>query len=875
MSRRFRGVRWLALVALVAGVVAVPSALADDPQGQAESLGSGLWFVELNGQPTAEGGSLSAVKAEKAAFRAEAKKAGVSFKERYAFDKLWNGLSIQTPASADKLSGLASVKAVYPVLTASIPPTESASPDLATALAMTGADIAQSELGFDGTGIKVAVMDTGIDLDHPDLGGDGVPGGNGPNTRVVAQYDFVGDAFNANPADPAYSPTPVPDPFADDCNSHGTHVSGIVGADGAVTGVAPGVTFGAYRVFGCAGSTTTDIMIAAMERALDDDMDVLNMSIGSAFNTWPQYPTAAASDTLVNAGVSVVASIGNSGANGLYSAGAPGVGNKVIGTASFDNTHTNVNAATVTPAGLTVGYINMTGTPPPPPAPFEGSQLLVKPTGSILGCAAADWTGSGVAGNLAIVQRGTCSFAIKAQTAQAADAAGVVIFNNAAGSLSGTLGAGSGVTIPTVGITLADGNAIVAAMAGDPQTWTWTSGVVSIPNPTGGLISSFSSYGLGAELALKPDIGAPGGFIRSTFPIELGSYSTISGTSMASPHVAGAVALLLEAHPNTSQQAIRSILQNSADPKVWGGNPGLGFLDNVHRQGAGMLDIDDAILATTSIEPGKLSLGESAGGTSVNTLTLKNVGGSAVTYDLSHAPALATGPNTFTPAFFNAPATVAFSSAGAPVSSIVVPAGGQATVDATITPNAGLADKSMYGGYLVFTPQGDGQTYRVPFAGFKGDYQSIQVLTPTANGFPWLSRLTACSLHWPPDLNCYVGGNYSKVPTASAVFTMADTFNVPHVLVHMDHQARRLRVDLIRVSDAKNMGRAIFDEYLARNSTATGFFALPWDGNVTKGNSTSAAADGTYRFELTLTKALGDASTAETWTSPNFTVDRP
>ena len=82
MSKRFRGVRWLALVALVAGVVAVPSALADDPQGQAESLGSGLWFVQMNGQPTAAGGNESAAKAEKAAFRAEAKKAGVSFTER-------------------------------------------------------------------------------------------------------------------------------------------------------------------------------------------------------------------------------------------------------------------------------------------------------------------------------------------------------------------------------------------------------------------------------------------------------------------------------------------------------------------------------------------------------------------------------------------------------------------------------------------------------------------------------------------------------------------------------------------------------------------------------------------------------------------------
>ncbi len=79
-------------------------------------------------------------------------------------------------------------------------------------------------------------------------------------------------------------------------------------------------------------------MIAAMEMALDDGMDVVNMSIGAAFWGWPQYPTAAASDRLVNAGVVVVASIGNSGTSGTFAAGAPGVGKKVIGVASFDNT---------------------------------------------------------------------------------------------------------------------------------------------------------------------------------------------------------------------------------------------------------------------------------------------------------------------------------------------------------------------------------------------------------------------------------------------------------------------------------------------------------------------------------------------------------
>ena len=130
-----------------------------------------------------------------------------------------------------------------------------------------------------------------------------------------------------------------------DAGSHGTHVAGIVGASGTapsgVRGVAPGVTFGAYRVFGCDGSTDTDIMLAAMERALADGMDVINMSIGSSYQ-WPQYPTAVAASRLVKKGVVVVASIGNSGGTTLngWSAGAPGTGANVIGVASFDNTHT-------------------------------------------------------------------------------------------------------------------------------------------------------------------------------------------------------------------------------------------------------------------------------------------------------------------------------------------------------------------------------------------------------------------------------------------------------------------------------------------------------------------------------------------------------
>ena len=126
------------------------------------------------------------------------------------------------------------------------------------------------------------------------------------------------------------------------------------------------------------------------------------------------------------------------------------------------------------------------------------------------------------------------------------------------------------------------------------------------------------------DLALKPDIGAPGGFIRSTFPLALGGYANLSGTSMSSPHVAGGAALYLEAHPKTHAWDMRDLLQNSAVPKNWFGNPGLGLLDSTYRQGAGMLRIDTAITATAHAKPGKLSLGESQNGPVAQSITLTN-----------------------------------------------------------------------------------------------------------------------------------------------------------------------------------------------------------------------------------------------------------
>jgi subtilisin family serine protease len=437
-----------------------------------------LWFVELSTPPTAAGGNRNTVRAQKASFRAAAQAAGISFTERYAFDTLFNGVSIAVdPARLAAVARLPQVSGIYPVLPFSLPepmqPGEM--PELATALAMTGADIARSELGLTGAGVKVGIIDSGIDYDHPDLGGC-----FGPGCRVAAGHDFVGDAYTGGN-------TPVPDADPDDCSApfasppaplpvagHGTHVSGIVGANGTLKGVAPGVTFGAYRVFGCNGATQADILIAALERALADGMHVVNMSIGAALQ-WPQYPTSVASTRLVGAGVTVVAAAGNDGAIGLYGSAAPAVGEKVISVASFNNTHSNLPHFTISPDDRVVTYSNANGAPHPP---VSGTFPLARTgdTESVADACNTQLPLPDLSDKIALVRRGTCPFTEKVANAHAAGALAVVIYNNVAGGITPSLSPPA--TIPVVGIAAADGVLINSRLDSGPVDLMWQAGLI-------------------------------------------------------------------------------------------------------------------------------------------------------------------------------------------------------------------------------------------------------------------------------------------------------------------------------------------------------------------------------------------------------------
>ncbi|MDQ2969380.1 MAG: Fn3-like domain-containing protein [Actinomycetota bacterium] len=268
-----------------------------------------------------------------------------------------------------------------------------------------------------------------------------------------------------------------------------------------------------------------------------------------------------------------------------------------------------------------------------------------------------------------------------------------------------------------------------------------------------------------------------------------------------------------------------------------------------------MLDVVGAIQATATALPGKLSLGEGQGGVPITRrISIQNDGRTSVTYALSHAPALSTGPNTFAPTIVTGFADVAFSSA-----EVTVPAGRSRSVDVTVTPNAALDDLSIYGGYIVLTPVGGGAKLRVPYVGLKGDYQSIQVLTHPF-GLPWLT-----------DAN--VGG-----PLAEATFTLADG-DLPYIVFHLHHQAQRLTVDVVTDS-GETLGRAIDLKYLPRNSSASGAFVLTWDGTYVSGNGKRprSAPDGRYKLRMQVEKPLAERDNpahVETWLSPSFTIARP
>ena len=538
----------------------------------------------------------------------------------------YNGIKVRI--ARDKLAQLATLPGVLAVRTVTI-----AKPDNIHGVPLIGAPGVWQSLGLHGENVKIAIIDTGIDYTHANFGGPGTaaaynaahanetapanPAYFGPSApRVKGGTDLVGDSYNADPNSASYQPIPHPDPNPLDCNGHGSHVAGTAAGSGVTSagnmytgpynattisgnawnvgpGVAPKADIYSIRVFGCSGST--DVVVDAIEWAVDHDMDVINMSLGSDFGT-SDTPDAEASSNAVKSGVVVVTSAGNAGPS-PYIVGSPSTADGAISVAAIDPLQTvaGLRVQTTPPTGtpLNLQAINANGSTLG--LPLTNRPLIVlrdNPATTTdlpgyigsgnesLGCSPSAFTAAGVVpgGNqIAVVKRGTCARVAKAIFGQQAGAAAVLMTNNAAGlpPFEGNItsnpdtGIPYVVTIPFGGIA---GNQATATtdsgkLQASPAGTTATLSVQDFTNPGFETFASFSSGGpRSGDSGLKPDLSAPGVSIMSTASGTGNLGEILSGTSMASPHVAGSAALTVQAHPTWKADDVRAALVNTGLP---------------------------------------------------------------------------------------------------------------------------------------------------------------------------------------------------------------------------------------------------------------------------------------------------------------------
>lgn len=490
------------------------------------------------------------------------------------FQTVFYGLSISMEQPQTNLAILEKIKRMPGVK--SIHPTTIYTAKLDESVPFIGGDAIRhyfdnNQQHLTGKGIKVGVIDTGIDYNHPDL-----------QKNYQGGFDLVDDDHDPMETVKAQGETTL----------HGTHVAGIIAANGRVKGVAPEAEIYAYRALGPGGIGTSDQVIAAIEKAVDDGMDIINLSLGSAVNG-PDYPTSIALDRAVEKGVIAVTSNGNSGPN-LWTVGSPGTSQKAI----------SVGAST---PPIKIPYITLNSIPEKVISmqSLHGAaqwnltkdyEIIDGGLGTIDDLTEVEAEGKAeVKGKIILMERGKIPFSEKVKNASQKGAKAVLIFNNEKGSFTGALQ--EKIEIPAGSISREDGVFIKQELKkGKKYLDTKTRKIQD-------QIADFSSRGpVTHSWTIKPDVVAPGVEIDSTIP---DGYLALRGTSMASPHVAGAAALIKQAHPDWTPMQVKAALMNTAKPlQAENGNP---YIPS--EQGAGRIQVDKAIAAAVLAYPGSLAFG--------------------------------------------------------------------------------------------------------------------------------------------------------------------------------------------------------------------------------------------------------------------------
>lgn len=629
------------------------------PQINTKSSNQVRVIVQLSGQPAAVGkyaarqgisalartATEAAVNSQQADVLDQAEAKGIDLSVNYKYDTVLNGFEVTVPA--DKIPDLAKipgVTSIYPNSTWYALPdqtvTEATYRNDNAPLQQIHADWAADQ-GLTGAGLKVGVIDTGVDYTHPDIA-DAYKGG----------YDSFyqdNDPYEEVPLTPEED-TEYGVGYAG--TYHGTHVAGtIIGqyaakGDVAQKGVAPGADLYVYKVLGRnidkpnTSSGSSAQVIDGIERSVKDGMDVINLSLGSDSEKDVNSPDVIAINNAVLSGVTAVIANGNNGAKGYFSMGSPAASQLGISVGAVDspiqafsgqfraeipNSVTTVTYDTYQPFHVMAyelgksDFANIFGTGPVKVAYAK----LGKPE---------DYPAGDLSDTIVLVSRGDLTFDVKIANAKARNVKALAIFNGNAKVVDGKVvpdlsddikdrngfmgyNFGDGYqNVPTLDIQGTFGRQLARAIdATEEKTATFTFGPdYPVEMTAGDAITEFSSLGpnFDGKLSIKPDIVAPGYGVLSTYPAYgkghpetdySKAYARLNGTSMATPHVAGLALLIKEKHPDYTPLDIRAALANTADPVFYQEAP-----EDFYLQGPGRANVENAINTPAllqSIEP--------------------------------------------------------------------------------------------------------------------------------------------------------------------------------------------------------------------------------------------------------------------------------
>ncbi|KAL7622583.1 hypothetical protein AAE478_008091 [Parahypoxylon ruwenzoriense] len=720
---------------------------------------------------------------------------------------------------------------------------------------MTQVDKLRAE-GITGAGVRIGIVDTGVDYHHPALGN----GCFGPGCLFSYGADLVGDDFTGR-----NTPVPDSDPY-DNCAGHGTHVAGIIAAQTnelGFTGAAPDVSLGMYRVFGCNGGSSDDVLIAAFNQAYEDGSDIITASI-SGPSGWSEDPWAVAVQRIVEAGVPCTVSAGNDGSNGLFFASSAANGKGVTAVASVENTEIpllliganfTVDNTTAEVFGWEAGNPAYTNVTLPLWAVTNNTEVEDD------ACSPLPDGTPDLSSYMVLIRQGNCGFDFQAQNVAAKGAKTRPVY---VAYVEEILGAGMATDkqgAEWIGL-LNQGKEVIVHITDQNHT----SKIVEYTPATeySGLLSSFSSWGPTWEVDVNPQMATPGGNILSTYPLNLGGYAVISGTSMACPLMAAVYALVSQARGTLDPSTLERVLSSTAKPKAWAEDAS-GRLAPVAQQGAGLIQAFEAAYATTVLSIASISFNDTDNFIPSVNFSIQNLGPDDATYELGHVEAITMytfKKDRVYPAFYPNPTVDAYATLEFSDSKVTIPAGGSADITVTPTPPSGLDETLLpvYGGYITINGM-NGNSLSLPYLGVVGSMHSApKMFDPD---WTFLANYTDSSLNPLPENQTFViplPDNSSRDPDSSVGY--------PTALIQLNVGTPLLRCDVVALDASSNatttdtpraqiIGSVLNYpiEYSQRTYYISPFTGMLADGTVVPG--------GRYAFLVRVLRIFGDPEKEE------------